>query len=344
MIARFCLCLVMFGLSLLLVPLTHAEQQPDIPPTTCPYTDSANYRADVAMTVRDGSLLLVDATSDATVRTLDTNFLSYYTWNIFWGTNCRYLFAINIWQPVEPYPRRFSAIYDTVTGRRVFQSGREPWGIETLWSPTQAQFLIKSATGLYLMNEDLADPVLLIDEFYYWNAMHYHEWDMAHGQLLVNFWMNPGYLMVYDLHTGATAAALPTPDVCAPTALRYTTSSDERFLIVYTIQGTPACVTVYNRDTWAVMAQVNAEEFTASDAAQIALSPDGHYLVIGLRALRVWDLWNLPEAFEERLPVYRHEGPLASIKSVTFVDNSTLETVSTDGVQRWNIVSGAQVE
>jgi hypothetical protein len=72
---------------------------------------------------------------------------------------------------------------------------------------------------------------------------------------------------------------------------------------------------------------------TARDPEQLALSPDGHYLVIGRTVLRVWDLWNLPEQFEDRLPMYRHDGPFWSIQFVNFVAPEVVET-SSDGIQR----------
>jgi hypothetical protein len=330
-------------LLLALVPDIQAES-PDIPPTTCPYTENANYRPEIAFTVEGGSLQLVVSTSGLPLQTLDTQFLSYYPRNIYWGQNCRYIVAYNVWRPFEPYPRRFTSIYDTITGQRIFHSRREPWWFDILWSPTQEQFLIKSVTGMHLMSEALSEPVLLFTHFRHGNAMRYYEWDMARNQLLVNFWENSGYLMIYDIHTAAVLAAITNPEICSPTGLYYSKSTDERYLIVYTIRGEPACVTIYDQETRAVVAQVNAERLTALDASQIALSPDGHYLVIGILALRVWDLWNLPEVFEQRLPIHRHEGPIQTIQSVTFIDNTTLETVSNDGVQHWNLQSGLQIE
>jgi hypothetical protein len=56
--------------------------------------------------------------------------------------------------------------------------------------------------------------------------------------------------------------------------------------------------------------------------------------------LRVWDLFNLPEEFDARDPIYRHDGPSAYYPTVRFVDNTTIETTSADGVQLWNVVTG----
>lgn len=301
--------MIRFGFLFIVLTLTMAifvpgaqAEAPDLPPIPCPYTDSASYHPEIAMTVQNGTLALMDATSGATLRVLDTQFLSYYPRSIYWGETCRHIVAYNVWRPFDPYPRRFTSIYDTLTGQRIFHSRREPWWFEILWSPTREQFLIKSVTGMYLMSETLSEPVLLFDRFRHGNAMRYYEWDMARGQLLVNFWENAGYLMIYDMNTAAILATLSNPEVCSPTGLYYAKSADDHYLIVYTIRGDPTCVTVYHRDTGTIVAQVNVERFTALDVEQMALSPDGHYLAIGIQALRVWDLWNLPELFEERLP------------------------------------------
>jgi WD40 repeat protein len=88
---------------------------------------------------------------------------------------------------------------------------------------------------------------------------------------------------------------------------------------------------------------VNGERRTAADPEQIALSPDGRYLVVGKEVLRVWDLANLPEKFEDRLPVYRYDGPERIIHALHFVSNEVVETTTLDGTQQWNILTGEQV-
>jgi WD40 repeat protein len=274
--------------------------------------------------------------------TLDSTVLNYRRTRIDWALNCRYLIAMNIWTPDEPGARRRTSIYDTFTGQRIYQTGRAVL-FETVWSPTRTQFLIKSYDGLYLMNESLPAPVLLMERHYYGNYMHFWEWDMARGQLLTSFWLNSGYLMIYDINTGATLATIGTPEGCVPSRLSYTRSADDRYLLVYAFRGNPACVMVYDRDTGTVVAEVNAELRSAAAAEQIAISPDGRYLIIGRQVLRVWDLSALPEKFEDRLPIYRHDGPERNIHSVRFVTNEIVETATLDGLTQWNILTGEPV-
>lgn len=324
------------------IPVHAQTPAPDYTPEICPYPENRNYRPNIGHTVQENRLLLMDVTTGAALMTLDDSVLTYREYNIYWGQNCRYLIAANIYKPYDPYPRRFTTIYDTLTGQPIFQSGREIW-FETLWSPTREHFLIKSLTGIYLMNESLPAPVLLFDRHLYGSYTRYFEWDMAHGQLLTSFQRNSSYLMVYDIHNGAALAAISQPEMCTPTGVYFTTSADERYLLVYTFRGEPACVTVYDRDTGTIVAQVNGGGPTARDDEQFALSPDGRYLVIGMRALRVWDLHNLQEQFIDRLPLYRHEGPIAVIQSLHFVSGDIVETTSQEGSQRWNILTGEQV-
>jgi WD40 repeat protein len=316
--------------------------EPEFSPKACPFPDSPHYRPNIGATVEDGQLILVDTDTSTPIMTLDNTVLSYREAHIFWAQNCRYLVAHEIWTPDEPGARRITSIYDTLTGQRIFRSGREPW-FDIITSPDNTEFLIKSVGGLYLMNENLSQPVLLFDRSRDQKFMRFREWDMARGQLLVSFWENSGYLMIYDIHSGATLAAISEPDICTPTGVEYTKSADERYLLVYTFRGDPTCVTVYNRDTGTVVAQVIGERRTAPDAEQIALSPDGRYLVIGKQVLRVWDLANLPEKFEDRLPIYRYDGPERIIHALHFVSNEVVETATLDGVTQWNILTGAQV-
>jgi hypothetical protein len=332
---------VLFSLSLLCLLPTYAAEF-DYPPETCPDPARPHYSANIAHTVQGGQLLLIDTNTNAPIAVLDNAVLTYRRYHIYWASNCRYLIAMNIYTPYEPYPRRFTSVYDTLTGARIFQSGREIW-FGFIPSPAGSQFLIKSVRGMFLMNESLSEPVLLFNRHRFGSFMRYWEWDMARGQLLVNFEENSGYLMIYDINTGATIAAISHPEVCSPTGVFYSKSADTRYLLVYTFRGNPACVTVYDHDTNTVVAQVNDDSRTAGEAEQFALSPDGRYLVVGMRALRVWDLDNLPEHFEDRLPIYRHEGPIAVIQSLRFITNEILETTSPDGVQQWNILTGEQI-
>jgi hypothetical protein len=86
--------------------------------------------------------------------------------------------------------------------------------------------------------------------------------------------------------------------------------------------------------------QVNVER---NGVGAVALSADNRYLVMGYDALRVWDLHNLPERLEDRLPVYRHGGPGAFIRTVRFIEATVVEVTTERGITRWDILTGANI-
>jgi hypothetical protein len=57
----------------------------------------------------------------------------------------------------------------------------------------------------------------------------------------------------------------------------------------------------------------------------------------------VWDLQNLPDKVEDRLPIYRHGGPEALITSLRFAEPGVIETTSKDGVQKWDLHTGVYI-
>lgn len=314
-------------------------------PKLCPYTESPNYRSQHAVAVHDGQLVLVDPTTQQTLSTLDTDFLHFHPIDIFWTHNCRYVITLNVWMPNDlyDYAIRFSSMYDTFTGERIGRWRRDEF-FALRYSPTNQHFIMKRVDGTYLMSETFNAPVLMFKHNSRGRSMRQYEWDLARGELLVVFFDNSGYVVRYDLNTGAELAAISNPPGCTP-PVNFKKAEDERYLLVFTDAGrggSPACVTVYNRDTnqsW----QINAGEMTGGTRDAIALSPDGRYLLLGSRALRVWDLANLPADFAAREPIYRHEGPLYVIDSLRFVAPTVVETHSDDGVQQWDILTGQQV-
>ena len=75
-----------------------------------------------------------------------------------------------------------------------------------------------------------------------------------------------------------------------------------------------------------------------------ATSPDGRYLVTAWYSVRVWDLTNLAEAFDERDPVITFNGPEGRASQMEFIDNTTIRITTRTGlVSDWNIVTGQEV-
>ncbi len=76
-------------------------------------------------------------------------------------------------------------------------------------------------------------------------------------------------------------------------------------------------------------------------SGQIAVSADGHYLVVARDMVRIWDLQNLSGYVDERGSVYGFDGPAARVVKVRFIDSSTLETTDIYGtIQNWDVMIG----
>ncbi len=181
-------------------------------------------------------------------------------------------------------------------------------------------------------------------------SFNQYYWDLTRGWL----WGSaPGGVVIYNINDGSEVAFFSNchsrycfrlPDS------RFVFSPDGKQVAVYgiaqpdTISGE---LTVYDIATKTGMA-VNVENFSApyipfADYHPVALSPDNRYLVVGYDALRVWDLQNLPEKVEARLPIYRHGGPKARIWSVRFAAPEVIETTSEEGTQRWDLHTGGYI-
>jgi hypothetical protein len=181
------------------------------------------------------------------------------------------------------------------------------------------------------------------ESFGYFNQYY---WDIARGWL----WGRAGTgIVIYSLNNGALVNNLK--NCCWPAGSRFVFSPDNTKVAVYSIAnpktGPGAAITIYDIPTM-TGTEVNVEGLAApyipfADYHPVALSLDNRYLVVGYDALRVWDLQNLPEAVEDRLPVYRHGGPQARIWSVRFAAPEVIETTSEEGTQRWDLHTGAYI-
>jgi WD40 repeat protein len=177
------------------------------------------------------------------------------------------------------------------------------------------------------------------------------EWDLPNNRIWASGF---GGAVAYDLSTGLETAFYPAcrPEANCALEARFFFSDDGSRIVVYGIQNRDRGnerngIAVYTLND-GVGTYVNSEIFSApyipfADYHHVALSADNRYLIAGYDAIRVWDIQNLPEAFEDRLPIYRHGGPDALIDSLRFSDWGVIETTSADGVQRWDLHTGVYI-
>jgi len=163
-------------------------------------------------------------------------------------------------------------------------------------------------------------------------------WDDSRNWLWTPGWSGA---VAYNRETGQVARSFYNPPwdgglVEPGGGHGYRFSDDGTHVIVASTSSTVDTITVWNIDRYIPFA-VNAKTFVP---LAFDLSPDNRYLALGFRAIRVWDLKNLASVYEDRLPIYRHEGPFANIAGLRFVDETTIETRSAEGIQLWDLHTG----
>ncbi len=273
-------------------------------------------------------------------------------------------------QHVVRWGHKDIVFWDTTTGGRVHTFENNPGRYlssivqpAVIWQPESAYAVVLGGCGIIFRecvyerirkdyiwqresNQAYRVGLLPQNQLYPGSRARFNQyyWDMSRGWL---WGSGLGGVSAYDIRSGEEVRVYPTR--LQPTGIetRFRFSPDESLVIVYSVSEPgyiEGGITVYDIDT-ATPTYVNAEGFGApniplADYHPIALSADNRYLIAGYDAIRVWDLQNLPENNEDRLPIYRHGGPRASIWSITFSDWGVIETTSEEGVQHWDLHTG----
>jgi WD40 repeat protein len=237
-----------------------------------------------------------------------------------WSPNCRYL--VTQWQYTI-------TVWDSTTGHAVFDLHQPR---EIYWNPAGDRALFDrwywAGTGEPVQVDYFGAPLL-------WRRDHQVYWDTGRGQVLVN---GAGGVVALDDATGSTRYVFTRPNE-GPTF--FALSADRQWMVSFSDHGPGTQVggiAVWNLATLAGRALDN-DDFAAYEQGQIAISPNGQYVVAGYTALRVWDMHGTDAA-----PVHRHAGPDDTIQQVRFVDATTVETTDYFGnVTYWDILTGAAV-
>lgn len=283
--------------------------------------------------LRNQRLLLVSWNTGEIVREVETSFLTDQFNVMNWSPDCRYMAAAVGSESPE------TMIWDVSSGARL---GSFP-GAGLTWSPDSQQAVISDADGLKLWNVGSASAVELTD---FRGDYFLHQWtaDTLFVMPYSTYYSAPG-VTAFNRSTGAQSGYY---DNLAGDDQQtgFTVSSDGRTVILYTVRIqrlSGAGVTIWDRSSGNAV-QVDAGSEATLDADQLALSPDGRFLVIGGRQIRVWDLQTLPESLDARDP-QSYDGPSAAITDLRFLSNDIVETVSRFGdVQQWNVLTGNLIE
>jgi WD40 repeat protein len=299
----------------------------------CPNKDGAYYKAGLfpRYEYRNKRLVLVSWNTGKTVQEVETSLDASHLNVMNWSPDCHYMAAA-----LGEFGATSTVIWDMTSGQRMGSFANA--GLR--WSPDGAQAIVSNKEGLALWTVGQDKAIKMTDfrgDDYIsrWDADHHEVW-----LLTTSYYYSAPGVTVYSSTTGEKVGYYDNP-AGRSAQIGFTLSADGSKVIVYTVRlqsENGAGVTVWERGTQNNV-QVNASTDATSYAERIAVSPDGRYLVIGGNNLRVWDLQNLPAKLSERKPMV-YAGSDAKITTVQFVNNSIVQTTSTEGSAQWDVATG----
>lgn len=239
------------------------------------------------------------------------------------------------------YQYRFQAdfyFWDAATGEQIAMiPSIRPHAFDynnVVWNPDGTKALVHiSPGGEYLL--DNATRLLMPIQFHDTNggalppALNSY-WDNSRGIVLVAGW---GEVFAIDVQTGIERLRFPAlqdqrggcywiSDAYEGCGMNL--SPDGTWVFVFG----DSSMSAWNLDTLAhaTLPVETGGDWAVHLGAQV--SPDGRYLIVSRSAVRVWDLANLPESFDDRLPIATFGVGNRAVLSVRFVDDTIIEVVT----------------
>lgn len=262
----------------------------------CHYTDGIYYLENTFPRYerRNQRLVLVSWTSGEIVREVETSFDTSRFVVLDWSPDCRYMTA--------GIGKSGLVIWDIVENRRAgnFEGASEKSGA---WDPNSQYRLTTDKYGTWLWNVSVDQKFYLNDHT---DGYHQIYWDYARNQLLMvkayDPWQGSHGVFAYDLITGQEIFQFDHP---GPTyRVGFYLSADNTRLIVYTHNGGPAPIIIWNRDTYEQIA-VDDDNFFSLYAQDFLFSSDDKYLaIVNSGYVRIWNLLDLPEEIRDRDPLF----------------------------------------
>lgn len=241
-------------------------------------------------------------------------------------------------------------VWETTSGSRIWTpeigcTYRSGW---FYWKPDGSALLVTSynEATLWFPDSNTALPLNAPPQYSYFDSLI--NWDDLHGWVWFQSYTGTEGVSAFDMQTGNHVLTFTNASIDetrrrrgTPSVIRF--SPDGTKVIVFGqrdefLHQLPA-MTVYDIAS-GIGTQVQVEQ---NAAGHVVLSPDNRYLVMGYTALRVWDMQNLPENVEARLPTLRIGTGGDRIRGLQFVDNTTIRVTTIEGDSLWNVVTGEQV-
>ncbi|HEX2905389.1 MAG TPA: WD40 repeat domain-containing protein [Phototrophicaceae bacterium] len=306
----------------------------------CPYKQGTYYSLGLVprYETRNNRIVLISWITGEVVAEIESSLNAEMRFEpISWSPDCRYL-AAHL-QPYGHFRDGEIIFWDTVVGTRAHtfdhpykKNSRDAWFYpRTAWKPDSQWVIVRTTNGYFAWQPGTDYSVLLVHPSvpYYDNPDLKHVyWDGQRNLVIMSGWP----VRAYDLTTGLERIVFKGDN--------FFVSPDQSKVITFN-EGTSYDLAVWDLDT-AKSVSIPPTGIIAN-GSQVTISDDNRYLIAGREAIRVWDLQNLPEAVEDRLPLYRHGGPKGLIWSVRFVEPTVIETTSDDGVQKWDLHTGAYI-
>lgn len=337
----------------LLVALSFLVRAPQIDPAQADFLGTCNHAAGSSIYRPDGvviryefrnqRLVLVSMSSGEIAQVLDESFRTTDLANLDWSPDCHTLFGTANGDAI---------LWDAVSGGRIATFSSVSPKNPPYWNPARASLILETRGGSYLWNFTQGAPLLLDYDgefcttgyrYFNWQV----EWDNARDQVLVapNY-VDGNVVIAYDQTTARQVAAFD--NACLQGPVKFTLTPDERHVIVFTSEsesfgGYAKALTIWNRQTMEHIS-VDANTQSAVLPGQVALSPDGRYLVLArVGTMRVWDLTNLADDVQQRDPVSRHAIDPNTLR-VRFVSDTRVETTDFAGrTAQWDVVTGDRI-
>ena len=172
-----------------------------------------------------------------------------------------------------------------------------------------------------------------------WNRVEYI-WDEARQQAFHfprQYDALGDFLYVYDCITGEQIAVYnsfevgrPAPPAGVFTQANFAVTDD--FVLIYRTNGDNRNpLTIWDRTTQQIVFQINIGTAGFLRRNLVALSPDQRYLAIGFRTLRVWDLMELADSFDDRTATYQYLIDSRGMNDLIFVDERTVRIFLDNG-------------